>query len=66
MWGDRTYCLFLMVAPTEATWPGVAGFIKAIFRWQAPPGQTMEISGIEASAAARPDPQHHDPAPTPG
>jgi uncharacterized protein YjbI with pentapeptide repeats len=54
VWGDRTYCSFLMVAPPGSTWSGVAGFIKAIFRWNAPPTQTMEISGIEASAP-------HDP-----
>jgi hypothetical protein len=38
----------------NATWPGVAGFIKAIFRWNAPTTQSMEISGIEASAAQDP------------
>ena len=36
--------------PSTATWSGVAGFIKAVFRWNAPPTQSMEISGIEASA----------------
>jgi hypothetical protein len=54
VWGDRTYCSFLMVAPPGTSWSGVAGYIKAIFRWNAPPSQTMEISGIEASA-------RHDP-----
>jgi uncharacterized protein YjbI with pentapeptide repeats len=54
VWGDRTYCSFLMVAPPGTSWAGVAGFIKAIFRWNAPPTQTMDISGIEASAP-------HDP-----
>jgi hypothetical protein len=54
VWGDKTYCVFVMAAPSEATWAGVAGFIKAVFRWNAPPAQTMEISGIEASAP-------HDP-----
>jgi hypothetical protein len=51
VWGDRTYCVFVLAAPPAASWPGVAGFIKAIFRWQAPPTQLMDISGIEASAA---------------
>jgi hypothetical protein len=50
VWGDRTYCSFVVAAPPAATWAGVAGFIKAVFRWQAPPTQTMYISGIEASA----------------
>ena len=49
VWGDKTYCSFVLVAPNDATWNGVAGFIKAIFRWQAPTTQTMYISGIEAS-----------------
>jgi hypothetical protein len=50
VWGDSTYCSFVLVAPNDATWMGVAGFIKAVFRWQASPGQTMQVSGIEASA----------------
>ncbi len=54
VWGDRTYCSFVLAAPAATTWAGVAGFIKAVFRWQAPPTQSMDISGIEASRA-------HDP-----
>src|SRR5204863_7685577 len=50
VWGDRTYCSFVVVAPNDATWAGVAGFIKAVFRWQAPTTQTMYIAGIQASA----------------
>jgi hypothetical protein len=50
VWGDKTYCSFVVAAPTTATWPGVAGFIKAVFRWNAPPSQSMDVSGIEASA----------------
>jgi hypothetical protein len=49
VWGDKTYCVFLLAVPPAANWAGVAGFIKAVFRWNAPPTQTMEISGIEAS-----------------
>jgi uncharacterized protein YjbI with pentapeptide repeats len=49
-WGDKTYCVFLLAAPPGSTWAGVAGFIKAVFRWNAPVGQSMDISGIEASA----------------
>jgi hypothetical protein len=49
VWGDRTYCVFVMGTPTDTTWAGVAGFIKAIFRWNAPPTQSMDISGIEAA-----------------
>jgi hypothetical protein len=54
VWGDKTYCVFLLATPPSADWAGVAGFIKAIFRWNAPPSQTMEISGIEASGAVDP------------
>jgi hypothetical protein len=50
VWGDRTYCVFVLAAPPATSWPGVAGFIKAVFRWNAPPSQLMNISGIEASA----------------
>jgi Pentapeptide repeats (8 copies) len=49
VWGDKTYCVFILTAPSSATWPGVAGFIKAVFRWNAPPTQSMDISGIEAA-----------------
>ncbi len=54
VWGDKTYCSFVMVTPPDTTWPLTAGFIKAVFRWNAPPGQTMEISGIEASSTVDP------------
>jgi hypothetical protein len=54
VWGDKTYCTFVLVTPPGTAWTGVAGFIKSIFRWQAPPTQTMEMSGIEASAPADP------------
>jgi hypothetical protein len=50
VFGDKTYCVFVLAAPPDTTWSGVAGFIKAIFRWNAPPAQSMDISGIEASA----------------
>ena len=54
VWGDKTYCVFLMVAPPTTNWMGVAGFIKAVFRWSAPPTQTIDIGGIEASAPVDP------------
>jgi hypothetical protein len=54
VWGDRTYCVFVMAAPPATTWPGVAGFIKAVFRWNAPVTQSMDITGIDASAAIDP------------
>jgi hypothetical protein len=54
VWGDQSYCTFLLVAPPGSSWAGVAGFIKAVFRWNAPPAQSVDITGIEASAA-------HDP-----
>jgi uncharacterized protein YjbI with pentapeptide repeats len=50
MWGDKTYCSFVMAAPPGTPWSGVAGFIKAVYRWNAPPSQSMDISGIDASS----------------
>jgi uncharacterized protein YjbI with pentapeptide repeats len=50
VWGDKTYCTFVLATPPTTAWSGVAGFIKAVFRWQAPTSQAMDISGIEASA----------------
>jgi hypothetical protein len=49
-WGDKTYCSFVLAAPSDAKWSGVAGFVKAIFRWNAPTTQSMDISSIDASA----------------
>jgi uncharacterized protein YjbI with pentapeptide repeats len=51
VWGDKSYCVFVMAVPPSTAWSGVAGFIKAIFRWNAPMTQSMDISGIEASAS---------------
>ena len=48
--GDKTHCSFVLATPTDVTWTGVAGFMKAIFRWNAPLTQSMEISGFPASA----------------
>jgi hypothetical protein len=49
VWGDKTYCVFVLATPVGTNWTSVAGFIKAVFRWQAPPTQTINISAIEAS-----------------
>jgi hypothetical protein len=48
--GDRTGCSFVLSTPRETSWSGVAGFMKAVFRWNAPISQTMRISAIQASA----------------
>lgn len=50
VWGDKTYCSFVLAAPIDANWPGVAGFVKSIFRWNAPTTQWMDVSGIDESA----------------
>ncbi len=47
--GDRTHCSFVLATPVDSTWVGVAGFVKAVFRWNAPPAQTLEVSAIETS-----------------
>src|SRR4030095_5917926 len=39
VWGDKTYCSFVLAGPVDASWPGVAGFVKSIFRWNAPTTQ---------------------------
>ena len=54
IWGDKTYCTFILAAPSSASWAGIAGFIKAVFRWNAPSTQSMDISGIESSAPVDP------------
>ena len=54
VWGDKSYCTFVLSAAPSTQWLGVAGFIKALFRWSAPPSQSIDISGIEASAAVDP------------
>ena len=54
VWGDKSYCTFILVAPPGTSWPGVAGFIKSIFRWNAPPTQSIDIGSIAASAAVDP------------
>ncbi len=53
-WGDRSYCTFVVTAPPGSNWLGVAGFIKAIFRWNAPPAQQMDIGAIDSSASIDP------------
>ncbi len=54
VWGDKSYCTFILVAPPGTSWAGVAGFIKSIFRWNAPPAQSIDIGSIAASAAVDP------------
>lgn len=54
VWGDKSYCTFILVAPLGTSWAGVAGFIKSIFRWNAPPSQSIDIGAIAASAAVDP------------
>jgi hypothetical protein len=51
VWGDTSYCVFIMAAPESVGWTGAAGFIKAVFRWNAPPAQSIDISGIDAALA---------------
>jgi uncharacterized protein YjbI with pentapeptide repeats len=45
-----TRCSYVVPAPLETTWAGMAGLWKALFRWHASPAQTMEITPILASA----------------
>ncbi len=54
VWGDQSYCTFVLVAPPGTSWIGVAGFIKSVFRWSAPQSQSIDIGSIAASAAVDP------------
>ena len=54
VWGDKSYCTFILVAPPGTAWSGVAGFIKSVFRWNAPPAQSVAIGSISESAAVDP------------
>lgn len=44
-WGAKTYCSFIVLSPYENNVDvdpkGVAGFVKAVFRWAAPPTQFL-------------------------
>ncbi len=51
--GDRSTCVFLLPAPVDATPAGVAGFVKAVFRWHAPPAQEIFIDAPGLLAPAR-------------
>lgn len=53
-WGDKTYCTFLIVSPTNTPWIGVAGFIKSIFRWDASVDQHIVIQSIPQSVVIDP------------
>ena len=46
VWGSSKYSVFIVPAPTNATYAGVTGFVKAIFRWNAPPAMTIKIGQI--------------------
>lgn len=46
VWGSNTYCVFVIPAPKGATLAGVGGFIKAIFRWNAPPWKSISIGQL--------------------
>jgi hypothetical protein len=50
VWGSQSYCSFVVVAPTSATYAGVGGFIKALFRWNAPPSQSLNIQSMDGTS----------------
>ena len=51
IWGSDRYCSFVIVAPVATSWPGAAGFVKAIFRWQAPSTKTIKIGHFGGDTA---------------
>ena len=65
VWGDTTYCSFLITAPRASSWAGVAGFIKASSAGRPRPRRRWTSA---ASRPARPTIRRSRPpsAPTPG
>ncbi len=51
VWGSNTYCVFVVPAPVGTTYEGVRGFLKAVFRWNAPPSKSMTIGKIGGGTA---------------
>ncbi len=46
VWGSSKYCTFIIAAPPGSTFTGIAGYVKAVWRWNAPPSRTMQIGQI--------------------
>ena len=46
MWGSARYSVFIVASPKDATYAGVTGFIKAVWRWAAPTTKTLKIGQI--------------------
>lgn len=46
VWGGQSYCVFIIPAPTGASFAGVGGFLKAIFRWNAPAWKSITIGQL--------------------
>ncbi len=46
VWGTSRYAVFIITAPTSTDYAGVAGFVKAIWRWTAPTTKTIKIGQI--------------------
>jgi hypothetical protein len=53
VWGNARYGVFVVVAPTSAAYAGVAGFVKAVWRWNAPPARTLKIGQIGGGQAVQ-------------
>lgn len=57
VWGARSYCVFVLASPVAApqsptvSFEGMAGFIKAVFRWNAPQGVGLTIGELGAPRA---------------
>jgi hypothetical protein len=56
VWGSARYAVFVVAAPTNATHAGVAGFIKAVWRWNAPTTKTLKIGQIGGGQAVQSHP----------
>lgn len=51
VWGPSRYCVFVIAVPPAASFDGVRGFVKAIFRWNAPPSMSMTIGDMDGVVA---------------
>lgn len=51
VWGSNTYCTFIVPAPVGTTYEGVRGFVKAVFRWNAPPSKSITLGAIGGGVA---------------
>lgn len=50
VWGATSYTDFVVTAPFTTTFEGMQGFLKAVFRWNAPPAMTLIVGPLGSVA----------------